>query len=98
MNERTTLTYPYGETPEEVIRERLANATTTVNVSFWPLTHLGFKTTDDLLTVLDALKSDGENVERTWKRSDQVNEHAWSGHPSIRLRISILAALGIEEG
>lgn len=87
-----TLKYSYGETPEDVIRERHLLACETglpMNDFQW----VDSVRCGDLLTVLDALKS-AALVEQ--------DEDSWYGDPAkgsqfAALRISILAALGIEE-
>ncbi len=117
------LTFPYGETPEEVIRERLDDSITfdltkrddngTALYPFWAGTH------DELLTVLDALRDvsafsitgsdeSGWNIEDTGGvieghndydyREDAEDALSAMKNPAARkLRISILAALGVTE-
>ena len=89
-----TQTYNYGETPVEVIRERLPNQAMTI----WK--HAKGSTSalaadfgkDDLLRVIETLADEGmclnEFGEFTHYRIDG---------PAARLRIDILAALGIDE-
>lgn len=80
-----TLTFPYGETPAEVIRERFIEGR---NVSL----KIDGKTqgSGDLLTVLDALRW------ANWAYDTKGMEQ--EALDALDLRISILAALGIEEG
>ncbi|WP_281783739.1 hypothetical protein [Sinimarinibacterium flocculans] len=99
--ENQTSHYPFGETPEEVIRERLEWFFDSVIIdrrdSFAPCPPiLNGNTThpdgrDDLLTVLDALRVAAATGEPDG--SDTM-----IGDRSQDLRISILAALGIDEG
>lgn len=107
-----TLTFPYGETPEEVIRRRFdalayaqskgPGALKEIAVDegeVTPRAICGFRDTDDLLTVLDALfdrsiivvdgNPDGYCDDLTRTTATLVR--------SGQLRISILAALGIKE-
>ena len=100
-----TLTYPYGETPEAVIRERLAatvwgkNPLMVVKAGD-PLGRAEYFSADDLLTVLDALKIVGSAAELAYVPmcSGEDREIRVGGSKAAAdLRISILAALGIEE-
>lgn len=91
-----TLTYPYGETPEEVIRERWSHL-----LAFEPnpddhVTQMvvAFPSSDDLLTVLDALLVASELP----LVKEGPLKHFNGRDKARQLRISILAALGIEEG
>ena len=78
-----TLTYPYGETPEEVIRERLTAAKRDVYRKWsWPAE----MDAESLLTVLDALRLAGD-----------CGEPLSFGQDAEDLRRSILAALGVTE-
>lgn len=94
-----TLTYNYGETPEEVICNRFfewqdANAYQGDRIH----SHSSFITSDtdstDLLTVLDALKRTSVQERRKIRTGGPTEAQTRFG----QLRISILAALGIEEG
>lgn len=90
-----TLTYPYGETPEEVIREGLAALQAAYHegreIHEQTPDWLCFVEADDLLTVLDALL--GTSVD--------FHDAGCSVSPASsefgQLRISILAALGVTE-
>lgn len=89
MTETETPTYPYGETPEDVIREQIREVA--INTTFiagpcWP-TQVCRENPDDLLTVLDALKV-----------ASKVSSYECDPGNAHDVRISILAALGIEEG
>lgn len=108
MTTSTILTYDFGTTPEEVIRERFAWFFDTVIIdrqdSYAPCPPiLNGNTThpdarDDLLTILNDLAYCALNVEKTWRGSRLPNGRPdGNGHPSAALRISILAALGIKE-
>lgn len=87
-----TLTYNYGETPEDVIRERhreylVANP----SAPRYSVGALLQTSTDHLITVLDALKRDSWMiVEGRAGRSAQNTDPG-------KLRIEILAALGVTE-
>lgn len=98
-----TRTFPYGETPREVIEAQFEEHRLIDYAGGpWILYKrdgdgverpvIAVRDTADLLTVLDALRSATMSEwhytrEESRKRSDAAN-----------LRISILAALGIEEG
>lgn len=93
------LTFPFGETPEEVIRERHEWLLTPDGIGFIGDIDIDIRSaacvlpTDDLLTVLDALQLTGSLA------TIQANLIEKSGAETARqLRISILAALGIKEG
>lgn len=101
-----TIKYPFGETPEEVIRERVPQLAmsiwqhekgTTVSLAkdFRP---------DDLLTVLNDFKTASETYAERKRSCAAAGEHGSASgwlkreQRSRNLRISILAALGIDEG
>lgn len=110
-----TLKYSYGETPEAVIREQLADVESPRlggNRTDYPLRTPRGKMiavwgsdVDTLITVLDALKLATEHHEGIadamadcvdelghYRYADEFPDHA------AKLRIDILAALGIVEG
>lgn len=96
-----TLTYNYGETPEEVIRERLtlSRRFNAQALSLPTLTGGGVNwqmTDDDLLTVLDALVLAAH--QRVWTNEpDTYAKEKARQQRAKDLRRSILSALGIEE-
>lgn len=84
----TTLKYPFGTTPTEVIREQVRRgAESSISLTDVSRTARLDLNADDLLTMLDAL-------EVASVRSVDVNIRG----RSYQLRIEILAALGIDEG
>lgn len=102
-----TLTYPFGETPREVIRKR-SHDYRFLNISEFKRVKgttpaaevLARVPTDDLLTVLDALADRavlvaGRNPDAP---RDSLTRTCAAMVQSGKLRISILAALGIDEG
>lgn len=105
-----TLKYAFGETPDEVIRERHDTRFTPHDLETaikhgedmpaWERVLCVLPETDDLLTVLDALKFHGDNAEHTWRagplKPDGTRTNPFP--PPSMLRVSILAALGINEG
>ena len=94
MTTTETLKYAFGETPEDVIRERWnLHAATHEPERSDDLTAdwvASFPSFDAFMTVLDALRSQSETAAILGKREKIARPRA--------LRIEILAALGIEEG
>lgn len=99
-----TLQFDFGTTPEEVIRGRHAD----FRAAYGPesddlydhadIAWVATVETDDLLTVLDDLAYCALNVEKTWRGSWLPDGRPdGNGHPSAKLRIEILAALGVTE-
>lgn len=92
-----TVKHPFGETPEDVIRDRVANfieLDIPILPEYWWTHHLihtasAKEDCTDLLTVLDNAKSVGEL---------KASRHADKAAKARRLRIDILAALEIDEG
>lgn len=95
-----TLTYPYGETPEDVIRERHEYIRNDWGEGSDALYDTGdewlayMKRDDCLLIVLDAL---GQPVEREDASFKAGTAAVLKATRRRNLRISILAALGITE-
>lgn len=98
-----TLKYNYGETLEEVIRERvegLAYVVVDKHDGHW----LYGGATDHLLTVLNDFKTASETYAERKRSCAAAGEHGSASgwlkreQRSRNLRISILAALGIDEG
>lgn len=77
-----TIKYPFGETPEDVIRERAAACREIPLIDLTPWQMVAGAKPDDLLTVLDAL----------------LCCDAMEVPGATKLRIEILAALGSDEG
>lgn len=108
MEADKTFTFPFGETPEEVIRERLAYCVAAEalaepadalanwfsNMPQWQFAG----DPDNLLTVLDALKWRSMVYMDSDNPADVERNKNPEFSPSGALRISILAALGINEG
>jgi hypothetical protein len=97
-----TRTYNYGETPAEVIRNahdtRFTPHDLEVNIKHendmppWERVLCVLPDTDDLLTLLDALNVAHEATRGEYERGIDQPHLGYA-----ELRISILAALGIEE-
>lgn len=98
-----TLKFPFGETPEEVIRERLAATREKTlrieadrKIDVWM-----FTSSDHLLTVLDALYRDAVAATRQPAGVDLSFPGIELATPPQttqgQLRTSILAALGVTE-
>lgn len=79
-----TLAFDYGETPADVICDRIkvANPFVIVRKAHGPFAYVG--DTDDLVTTLDALLIASRSFDE-------------GGEGSRALRIALLASLGIEE-
>lgn len=82
-----TLTYDYGETPEEVVREAAINAPDPTEPEW-----VGFVPPDDLLTVLGDLAKAAAPLD-----PDEPHMLTIPQMRSRNLRVSILAALGVTE-
>lgn len=100
-------TYNYGETPDDVIRARHRSAPWASNASNAGYSCLdssriagivdGFRRTDDLITVLDALLI--ASNEPSPSPLDEAERQWWVARKrrARKRRIEILAALGIDE-
>lgn len=106
MEAEKTLTFPFGGTPEDVIRERHSEGRTWADITADDSPQVAMvcaADTDQLLTVLDALEVSAYEYDRASVAAgdnndpDEESRCAAIGKRSRNLRISILAALGITE-
>lgn len=91
-----TLQFDFGTTPEEVIREALTETFMDETPDEEPIMWRKAISSNDLLTVLDALAAYAADIPtRQMTEAESGFELEFAAY---KLRIEILAALGIKEG